>query len=163
MPRVVKRLNLRPIGQLPDTNRLYLAIGLPLRDRGALETFLQQLYDPASPLYHQYLTPEQFAEKFGPTQQDYQAVSDFAKANGLQVAGTHANRLLLDVDGTAADIEKAFQVKILEYQHPTEGRKFYAPDVEPSVPSGIKILDISGLNSYARPRPMSRTVGPPHQ
>ena len=37
------------------------------------------------PNYHHYLTPEQFTERFGPTEQDYQAVIAFAKANGLTV------------------------------------------------------------------------------
>jgi len=154
IPQVITKLNLRPLGQFPTTNHLYLAIGLPLRDQEAAKTFIQQLYDPASPVYHQYLTPEQFAEKFGATKQDYEAVVAFAMANGLAVRIRHPNRLLLDVEGASADIERAFQVKILEYQHPTEARTFYAPDVEPSVPSSLKILDISGLSSYARPHPM---------
>src|ERR1039458_5467904 len=58
VPAAVARL--QPIRRLPATNQLRLAIGLPLRDPAGLETFLAQLYDPASPNFRQYLTPEEF-------------------------------------------------------------------------------------------------------
>ena len=69
----------------------------------------------------------------------------FARKYGLEVTVTHSNRVLLDVAGQVADIEKAFQVTLHTYQHPTEARQFYAPDVEPSVEAGLAVLDISGL------------------
>ena len=124
-----------------------------MRNREALDTLLQQIYDPASANYHQYLTPDQFTQRFGPTEQDYQALIEFAQASGLEVDHQQPNRMLLDVKGAAADIEKAFQVKMRVYQHPKENRTFFAPDVEPSVPAGLPVLDISGLNNYARPHP----------
>ncbi len=70
------------VGRLPSTNSLNLAIGLPLRDQPGLTRLLQDIYDPASPNYRHYLTPEQFTERFGPTEADYQAVIAFAKAHG---------------------------------------------------------------------------------
>ena len=155
VPAAVTKLNLRPIGRLPATNRLNLAIGLPLRNTNALTKLLQDMYDPASPQFRHYLTPEQFTEQFGPTRQDYEAVRQFARKYGLDVTVTHSNRVLLDVAGQVADIEKAFQVTLRTYQHPTEARQFYAPDVEPSVEAGLAVLDISGLNNYALPRPAS--------
>src|SRR2546430_6621510 len=53
----------RPVERLSAAKRLDLAIALPLRNREALTHLLQQIYDPASPNYRQYLTPEQFAER----------------------------------------------------------------------------------------------------
>ena len=144
---------LQPIGRFPGTNRLNLAIGLPLRNQEALDNLLQQIYDPASPNYRQYLTPEQFTEQFGPTEQDYQAVIDFAKTNGLTVTGMCANRVLLDVSGSVADIEKAFQVTMWTYRHPKENRMFYAPDAEPSVDVAVPILHVSGLDNFELPHP----------
>ena len=67
---------------------------------------------PPVPLYRHYLTPEQFTRRFGPTEADYQAVADFARTNGLTVVGRHSNRLLLDVSGSVADIEKAFHLNL---------------------------------------------------
>ncbi|MGA9449914.1 MAG: protease pro-enzyme activation domain-containing protein [Verrucomicrobiia bacterium] len=153
IPPTVASLHLQPISVLPTSQHLQLAIGLPLRNTEALTNLLQQIYDPASPNYHNYLTPQQFTEEFGPTEQDYQAVIAFAKANGLTVTGTHPNRVLLDVNGTVAEVQKAFHVTMRVYQHPTENRTFYAPDAEPSLDLAVPILHISGLDNYSLPRP----------
>jgi subtilase family serine protease len=153
VPAAVVRFNLQPTGQLPATKSLHLAIGLPLRNEAALDKLLQQIYDPASPNFHRYLTPEQFTEQFGPTEQDYQKVIAFAKRNGLTVTGTSANRVLLDVSGSVADIEKAFQVTMLTYRHPTEARDFFAPDTEPTVDAALPVVDIQGLSDFSRPHP----------
>jgi subtilase family serine protease len=139
-------------GHLAATN-LNLAIGLPLRNQAALTNLLEQINDPASPNYHKYLTPRQFNDQFAPSVADYAAVAEFARQHGLTVTGTHANRLLLDVRGLSTDIEKAFQISFSTYQHPTENRLFFAPDVEPSVPAGLPVEDISGLNNYGRALP----------
>jgi hypothetical protein len=139
---------------LAATNRLDLAIGLPLSNPEALGQFLHQLYDPASPNYRRYLTPEQFTERFGPTERDYQAVNAFAASNGLRVTTRHANRLLLDVSGSVANVERAFHLKMFVYQHPTEARTFYAPDTEPALDLAVPLLSISGLDNYSPPRPL---------
>ena len=154
VPAVVSQLQAK--GLLSATANLDLAIGLPLRNHEALANLLQQIYDPTSTNYHRYLTPEEFTAQFGPTEQDYQAVIDFAKANGLVVVGTYSNRMLLDVAGKVSDVGKAFHVTLRTYRHPTEARDFFAPDVEPSVPTGLPIQDISGLDNYRRPHPNYR-------
>ena len=160
--------DLAPVGRASAEQRLNLSIGLPLRNREALNTLVQQLYDPASPSYRHYLTPEQFGDMFGATEADYQAVISFMQANGLTVTKTHPNRLVVDVQGTVAEVERVMHVTMREYQHPREARKFYAPDVEPSLDLSVPILEISGLNNYSRRRPMlhrtplaqSDSVGP---
>ncbi len=151
VPPAVARL--QPLNRLPASQRLTLAIGLPLRNQAQLTAFLQALYDPASPNYGSYLTPQQFTNRFGPSQQDYQALIDFAKANNLRVTATSPNRLILNVDGAAADIEKALHLALYLYQHPTEPRTFYAPDTEPSLDLPISILHVKGLNNYFLPKP----------
>jgi uncharacterized repeat protein (TIGR01451 family) len=156
VPAVVSQLQAE--GLLPATTNLNLAIGLPLKNREELANLLQQIYDPTSANYHHYLTPEEFTGRFGPSQEDYQNVINFANANGLIVTATHPNRAVLDVSGSAAAVGKAFQVTMRVYQHPTEKRTFFAPDVEPSVPVGLSIQDISGLNNYSMPRPMLHRV-----
>lgn len=146
---IVKQVS--PIGALGATNVLHMAIGLPLRNQAALDQLIADLSDPSSPRYHQFLTPEEFTAQFGPTADDYQAVQAFAAAHHLTVTATSPNRVLLDVTGAASDVEEAFQISLKVYQHPTENRTFYAPDTEPSVPAGLPVADISGLNSYSRP------------
>ena len=77
-------------GRLQGETNLNLAIGLPLRNQEALDNLLQQLYDPASPNYRHFLSPEEFTAQFGPTEQDYKKVIDFAKSAGLIVTKTHS-------------------------------------------------------------------------
>ena len=112
------------MGLLPAAQRLNLAIMLPLRNQTELTSLLDRLYDPSSPDYRQFLTVAQFTEEFSPTEQDYQAVVNFAKANGLTVTDTPSNRLLVDVNGSVAQIEKAFHVVMTVYQHPTRTPHF---------------------------------------
>jgi hypothetical protein len=156
VPEAARSLPAR--GNLPATNRLNLAIGLPLQHAKGLEDLLAHIYDPASPNYRQYLTPDQFTARFGPTEADYTAVMAYVRRNNLAVTTTHANRLLLDVSGSVEDIQKAFHITLRVYAHPTEARDFYAPDSEPSVDASLPISDISGLNNYVLPHPKSLRV-----
>ena len=156
VPATVTKLNLQSLGRLPATTNLNLAIGLPVRNPAELQDLLQQIYDPASPNYRHFLTPEQFTERFGPTEPDYQAVIAFAKASGFTVTATHPNRLVLSVRAGVADIEKAFHLTLHSYQHPAEKRTFYAPDAEPTVNLPVAVLHISNLDSYALPHPHHR-------
>ncbi len=147
------------IRQSSRWTKLNLAISLPLRDREGLTNLLQQLYDPTSPNFRHYLTAEQFADRFGPTEEDYQAVVRFAQLHGLNVRAKYSNRTLVSVQGTVADIQRAFHVTLNEYQHPTEARTFYAPNIEPSLDLATPILHISGLDNYVLPRPCLKQAG----
>ena len=151
VPRGLSQL--KAIGRVAETNQMRLAIGVPLRDAAGLDALLSQIYDPASPNYHQYLLPEEFTARFGPTESDYEAVKAFALTNGLSIAGTHGNRLILDVVGPAAAVEKAFHVTLQTYQHPSEARQFHAPDTEPTVAADLPVADVQGLSDFSRPHP----------
>jgi subtilase family serine protease len=140
-------------GALNSSQRLDLAIGLPLRNQAQLTNFLDQLYDPASPNWHRFLNVEQFTEQFSPTASDYEALIAFAQNNGFKITGKPSNRMLLKVNATVAQIESTFHVHLRQYQHPTENRQFYAPDAEPSVDLAVPVLHVSGLDNYRLPRP----------
>jgi hypothetical protein len=144
---------LQPAGRLPATNRLHLAISLPLRNREALTNLLHDIYNPASPNFRHYLTPQEFTARFGPTEKDFQAVVAFAKASGFIVTKTHANRVIVDVDASVADIEKAFHVKMHTYAHPSGKRFFYAPDSDPMLELSVPLAHISGLDNASPPQP----------
>jgi len=147
-----------PVGVLPSTQRMNLAITLPVRNQTELTNFLDRLNDPSSPDYRKFLSVDQFTEAYGPTTQDYQAVVDFAKANGFTVTKTPKNRLLVDINGTVGQIEKAFHVVMTAYQHPTENRTFYSPDREPSLDLSVPVAHIAGLNSFSIPRSMLKRL-----
>ncbi len=152
VPSIVKQL--QPVGSLPASTNLTLAIGLPLRNKESLTNLLQELYNPSSPLYRRYLSADGFAQVFGPSEKDYETLKAFALTNGLTITGTHPNRMLLDVSGSVATIEKTFHINLRLYAHPSEARNFFAPDTEPSVDLAVPILGISGLDNFMLPRPM---------
>src|SRR3984885_8156398 len=142
------------IGSLPAAQRMKLAITLPLRNQSALTAFLAALSDPNSPDYRHYLSVAEFTEQFGPTQQDYQTVVNFAQAHGLTVTQQHVNRLVVDIEGSAAQVEQAFHVHMNVYKHPTKNRTFFSPDREPSLDLSVPVWHITGLNNFSIPRPM---------
>jgi subtilase family serine protease len=139
------------VGHLQSSQRLSLAISLPLRNEAELDDLLQRIYDPQSPSFHKYLSVAEFTDRFGPTGSDYESVLSFAKANGLAVIDVAANHMVVDVEGSSANIEKAFHVTLGIYQHPTESRTFYAPDREPSADLDVPLLHISGLDNFTLP------------
>ena len=144
---------------------LNLAIGLPLRNTLALQYLLGELYDSHSPRYRHFLTPQQFAQMFGPSESDYQAVAAFARSNHLIVTDTTSNRLLLGVSGTVADIQRAFHTTLSRYER-DDGTLFHAPDREPSLDLDVPVQYICGLEDSRVPRPAglltrSRPAGGP--
>jgi len=143
----------QPIGQLPATQRMRLVLVLALRNQAGLDNMLRELYDPSTPSYRQFLTVEEFTARFGPSQEDYDAVIRFAEAHGLTVVGTSRNRMNLEVVGSVSSIEQAFHLTMGVYQHPSENRTFYAPDREPTPDLAVQLWHISGLDNYSIPRP----------
>ncbi len=140
------------IGQMDSTEQMRLVIGLSLRNRQEFHQLLQNLYNPQSPQYRQFLSHQQVVQQFCPTENAYQQVITFAKAHGLVVTGLHADRMLVDVRGRVAAIQKAFHVKMLLYRHRKGNRNFYAPNTAPKVSLALPIQAISGLSNYYTPQ-----------
>jgi kumamolisin len=140
-------------GHLASSQVLQLDIVLPVRDQAGLEAFLADIYNPESSNFHNYLTPAQFTARFGPTQQDYNQVVEYVRAFGLQVVGGSRDGMDVQVVGRVGDVERAFQVNMMSYQHPTENREFFAPDREPIASLPFKLWHISGLDNYSIPKP----------
>jgi len=154
VPAIVKEL--QPVNGLDASRQLHLTIGLPLRDPTGLQQLLQQIYDPNSPSYRHYLTPDQLTEKFGPLPEHYEAVVDWAKSHNLVPTAEHPNRLLLEVVAPVSAIEAALHIKLHSYQHPTESRTFFAPDVDPTLDISAPVITVSGLSDFFVPRPHSK-------
>jgi subtilase family serine protease len=140
-------------GHLPATQTLRFDIVLALRHQPELENFLQELYDPSSPHYRHFLTSPEFTERFGPSQEDYDALIHFAQASEFTVVGGSREAMDVQLKGTVAVIERAFHVTLNTYQHPTENRTFFAPDREPMVDLPFQLWHITGLDNYSIPRP----------
>jgi len=128
-----------------------LALNLPLRNEAELDSLIQQIYDPHSPNYHHYLSAQEFADRFAPTQADYDAVVGWAQVNGFTVTRIVPNRRLVDVQAPVETIDRALHIKLTDYRHPTEDRSFFAPDREPTVDLGVPLLKITGLTDVNLP------------
>ena len=142
------------IGRKGSTETVPLALTLPLRDPAGLQVFLRRLYTPGDPLFHHFLTPTEFANRFSPTPATYAEVAEFARMSGFSVTGTHTDRLLLEVSGPASVVEGAFHVQLQDYAA-ANGRVFHAPDRDPSIPAALagKIAGVVGLQNSALLRP----------
>jgi subtilase family serine protease len=139
------------VGHLPATQSMRLVLVLPHRDEAGLKSFLKDLYNPSSSSYRHFLTVDQFTAKYGPSKEDYAAVARFAQEHGLTVVKTSRNRMNIDVTGTVANIEKALNINLGVYQHPTEKRTFFAPDREPRPNLSVQLWHIQGLDNYSTP------------
>jgi kumamolisin len=144
----------KPIGQLPLNQTMQLDVVLPLGDRAGLQSYLKELYNPASPSYRHFLSVPEFTERFGPSQQDYDAVVRFAETNGFTVVGGTRDGMEVQIKGPVSAVQTAFHVTMRTYQHPTESRTFYAPDREPTANLAFPLWHISGLDNYSIPHPM---------
>lgn len=150
-PEVAKAHSL---GRLDQNEQVQFAITLPVRKQAELDDYLKRLYTPGDPLYRKYLLTGQFAELFGPTQNDYDKVIEFVKRSGLKVAATHSNRMVLEVAGTSAAVERALNVQLMHYRA-LNGRIFRAPDQEPAFPDDIAplVAGVVGLENAIEPHP----------
>jgi uncharacterized membrane protein len=148
------------LDRLPAAHTLRLDVVLQQRDRAKLESFLREVYDPSSPFYRHFLAAPEFTARFGPSQEDYDAVIRFAVSNGLRVVSGSRDAMDVQMEGSVTSIETAFHVSMGVYQHPTENRTFYAPDREPTVDLPFALWHISGLDNYSVPQPTYKHRNP---
>jgi subtilase family serine protease len=119
---------------------------LPLRDRAGAEAFLNQLHDPNSANYHQWLSPAQFNERFGPQSATVNRITNELKAHGLAITEVHTHSL--HVSGTAGGVKSAFGTA-LAMGHFASGKQVMtatAPlQLTPSLQAaGAVVADFSG-------------------
>ena len=143
-----------PVGRLSANKTMQLDLVLPLRDRQGLKWFLEDVYNPNSASYRKFLSVAEFTARFGPTQEDYDAVVRWAKANGFTVVGGTRDGMDVQIRGPVSAVESAFHLNMRTYQHPTESRIFYAPDREPVTSLPFALWHVSGLDNFSIPHPM---------
>ncbi|MEW5312354.1 MAG: hypothetical protein WDW38_003995 [Sanguina aurantia] len=151
LPAAVASGLAQSLGAAAPAQDMKLGLVLPLRNEAELDALLLQIRDPQSASYHHYLSSDEFASRFGATQQDYDAVVAWARNNGLTVARTTPNRRIVDVQGSVATVNRALHVQVGNYQHPTDSRTFFAPDREPTMTLATPLLAIIGLTNVTPP------------
>jgi subtilase family serine protease len=146
-PRAVQNGTAQLIGPYGSDQMLRLVFALKPPHLEEEEQFLNQLQDRDSPLFHKYLSEQEWDERFAPSAQDEQAVAAWAQSQGLTITQRYPNRLLVDVEAPVAIIEKALDVTINRYQ--IGGASYYSNDRNPALPAqfiGI-VHAVLGLNN----------------
>jgi hypothetical protein len=135
-----------------QSQKLAITIVLNRDDENGFEQYLREVYDPQSKDYREYLTQSQIADSFGPSRSRYDALLSYLRDNGLRLLAGSTNRLTITVRGTRAQVQKAFTLRIDDYQ--LGGRKFYANNVDPSLPARLApaVQAVTGLNDLAVPQ-----------
>ncbi|HEV2386930.1 MAG TPA: protease pro-enzyme activation domain-containing protein [Candidatus Acidoferrales bacterium] len=101
----------------------------------ALEQFIAQQQDPASPNYHHWLTAQQFGETFGLAQQDLDTITGWLGSYGFTVNVVYPSRILIDFSGTAGQVRQAFHTEI--HYLDVNGAKHIANMRDPQIPAAL--------------------------
>jgi hypothetical protein len=143
----------RPLHLTDCRKSLHLAIAMKMRDKAGLDAFLAAVNDPHSPEFHHYLTPQQLADRFGPTQATIDRFTAFLRDQGFSHITAASDRMLVDAWAPVATVERAFAVNIADFAF--DGRVVYAPTNEPSVPANLGgvLLYIGGLDDLPQAVP----------
>src|SRR5271157_4872690 len=101
----------------------------------ALQELLRAQQDPASPYYHQWLSPKAFGERFGISQNDLYQVKVWLETQGMKVDEVPLSRRTIVFSGTAGDVETAFHTQMREYS--VEGKVHFANATDPEIPQAL--------------------------
>lgn len=154
----------RHVGRLDAKTQVPLSVALKLKNEDQLADFIARVQDPRDVLYGQYLTPEQFAANYAPSESDVAQVSQFLESQGLKVKNIHSNRLVIEVEGSAAQVERAFEVELHQYVK-SNGKVAFSPLSEPRVDAQIAplltgVIGISNFTEHTRSHATFKELSP---
>jgi subtilase family serine protease len=144
-PLVAKSTFVAPVD---GDKQISVLLALPSADPTGLAEFVHHVSTSGDSLYHQYITPQQFAQKFGGNADDYAYLKTWAATNGLQVSQESVSRINLVVRGSASQLENIFKTQLNTYRA-ADGQTFYSASVKPSVPAELtsRVSGVIGLTS----------------
>lgn len=136
------------VGSVPAGQPVTVGVFLRNPNQAAEDAYVQQLYDPSSPNYRNFLDPDAFNTQFGVPAANLQAAQAWLQGAGLAVSTVESSTDYVLATGTAAQVEAAFGTPLNVYR--ANGRTFYANAVAPTVPASVG--DVLGLNDYNHPQ-----------
>ena len=98
------------LGRTPAVKSVPFTVYLPLRNKATLEQFLRDVQNPASGVYHHWLTPGQFKDAYGPDAASVAQAKAALAAAGFTVTAEHTRSL--EVTGSAAAVQSAFSIHL---------------------------------------------------
>jgi len=120
-----------------------------------LDALIAAQQNPASPLYHQWLTPEQFAARFGMAESDLTRVEGWLEQQGFVIDSVARSRNLIRFSGSVSQVERAFSTQMHYYT--IAGERHFAPSSELTLPAAIMstVESVRNLNDL---RPKANVV-----
>jgi subtilase family serine protease len=141
----------------PDTklNGISIFFNRSANQQADLETLLAAQRDPASGLYRQWLTPEQFAARFGMADADLIKVEGWLQEQGFSIDSVTRSRNAIRFSGAAGQVESAFRTQMHYYT--VGGARHFAASTDLSLPAAIAptVLGIRNLDDF---RPHSHAI-----
>ena len=136
-------------------DRILLQLAPSAEQQEALARLLQAQHDPDSPEYRQWLTPQEFGERFGPARQDLDAIAAWLASHGFRAIQIAPGGGVIEFSGAARQVEEAFQTEIHELA--LRGDRHIANTTELSIPAALRpvVGGIVSLHNFAR-RPLYR-------
>ena len=129
-------------------NGITLRFNRSAQQEAALDALIQAQQNPASPLYHKWLTPDQFAAQFGMAQSDIDTVESWLRQQGFTVNDVNRSHTEIHFSGTTGQVETAFATEMHFFE--VNGQKHFAPSTALSVPAAIAgvVADIHNLSDF---------------
>ena len=121
--------------------------------QAALTRLIAQQQDPKSANYRKWLTPEQYADRFGLSANDVANLTSWLEGQGFQIIRVARGRDSIAFSGTVAMVEGTFRTQIHQYE--VEGGSHFSNSTPLSVPKALAsvVVGFRGLNDFAL-RPM---------
>lgn len=144
------------LGSTDPSEVVSVSIVFKVRDADLLESFVRQTQDPASPLYHQFLTVDEFDFLFSPTPRDIQRVSDYVSSFGIQVGATMADRLVLQATGTVGQFTQAFDFTMHDFRR--GAATWHRPTSAPRLPRALSDVMLVAAGFSTQPAFLPKNV-----
>ncbi len=144
----------RNLGPEHVTESIALSIWLNPRDRSGLDALAAELYDANSSHYHQWITPQEFEQRFAPEISDVKTVEQFLTAHKVAVEMVGPDNLYIRARGSVGDVANAFGVQINRFE--VQGRTVRSNVSDPHIegPAAALIRSVSGLDSMGYTHPL---------
>ena len=127
--------------------RMLLVLKRSPEQEAALEKLLDEQQNKTTPSHHQWLTPEQFGQQFGPSDADLQTITAWLQSHGFEVAWTKG-RTVLEFSGSASQVKEAFHTSIHKYL--VNGERHWANASDPQIPAALApaVAGLASLNNF---------------
>jgi subtilase family serine protease len=145
------------LGTAQQLNGVTLTFRLSPAQQAELDQLLREQQDRSSRQYHKWITPEQYASRFGMTSSDLAKVTSWLKSQGLIVDAISRSRNEVRFSGTVGQVEYALRTELHNYS--IRGERHFANATDVSLPTAFssEVLGVRGLNDF-RPKPRLRVT-----